>query len=117
MYRITLKPKEEAITLEQIKLQLKKNNNPTGIKVGIKAVKTIRDRGILLKIGWEICNVADYLVPTRCYKCSTYNHKNYECKGEETCPHCAGKHKMKDCTTVASEQKCITYNRLTRMER
>ena len=23
-----------------------------------------------LKIGWDICNVADYLVPTRCYKCS-----------------------------------------------
>jgi hypothetical protein len=37
-YRITLKPKEEAITPEQIKLQLKKNINPTDIKVGIKAV-------------------------------------------------------------------------------
>jgi hypothetical protein len=46
---------------------------------------------IKLKIGWEICSVADYLAPTRCYKCSRYNHKHYECKGEETCPHCAGK--------------------------
>jgi hypothetical protein len=44
-----------------------------------------------LKIGWEICNVADYLIPTRCFKCSKYNHKHFVCKVEETCPHCAGK--------------------------
>ena len=37
-----------------------------------------------LKIGWNICKEADYLVPTRCYKCSIYNHKHYECKGEDT---------------------------------
>ena len=212
-YRITLISKEETITPEQIKLQLKKSINPTDIKVGIKAVKTIRDRGLIietgsedernilsteisnklgerldiiqhklrklrliiysvpdeittenigatiraqnpdvltndeeieakyrfknkrgrynivmevgpqtrkqllqakLKIGWEICNVADYLVPTRCYKCSRYNHKHNECKGEETCPHCTGKHRMKECTADAREMKCInciTYNR------
>jgi hypothetical protein len=65
-----------------------------------------------LKIGWEICNVADYLVPKKCYKRNRYNYK-HECKGEETCPHCTGKHKMKECTAAASEQKCInciTYN-------
>jgi len=37
--------------------------------------------------------IADYLIPARCYKCSRYNHKHYDCRGEETCPHCAGKHK------------------------
>ena len=212
-YRITLKAKDETTTPDQIKQQLKMNINPTDIKVGIKAVKTIRERGILietgseeerntlsteisnklgeklevikhklrkprliiynvsdeittenvvsiikaqnpeiltngedieakyrfknrkgrhniimevgpqirkqilqsrLKIGWEICYVADYLTPTRCFKCSRYNHKHYECKGEETCPHCAGKHKKNECTTAESEQKCInciTYNR------
>ena len=212
-YRITLKPKEEDITPEQIKLQLKKTINPTDIKVGIKAVKTIGDKGLIietgseeernilsmeirnklgerldiiqhklrkprliiysvpdeittenigtiiraqnpdvltndeeieakfrfknkrgrynivmevgsqtrkqllqakLKVGWEISNVADYLVPTRCYKRSRYNDKHNECKGEETCPHCTGKHRMKECTTAASEMKCInciTYNR------
>ena len=52
-YRITLKPKEETITLEQIKLQLKKSINPTDIKVGIKAVKTIRDRGLIIETGSE----------------------------------------------------------------
>ena len=70
-----------------------------------------------LKIGWDICNVADYLVPTRCYKCSRYNHKHYEYKGEETCPHCTGKRKIKECTTATTEQKCINciaYNRHTK---
>ena len=41
-YRITLKAKDDTLKPEQIKLQLKKNINPTDIKVGIKAVKTIK---------------------------------------------------------------------------
>ena len=48
------------------------------------------------------------------------NHKHNECKGEETCPHCAGKHKMKECTAAASEHKCInciTYNRYNKKEK
>jgi len=66
-----------------------------------------------LKTGWDICNAADYLVATRCYKCSRDNHKHYACKGEETCPHCASKHKLKECTTATTERKsinCIVYN-------
>jgi hypothetical protein len=67
-----------------------------------------------LKIGWEICNIADYLIPTRCCKCSRFNHKHYECRGEEICLQCAGIHKKNECTTAESEQiciNCITYNR------
>jgi hypothetical protein len=45
---MTLTPKDEAHSPEQIKIQPKKNINPTDIKVGIKAVKTIGDRGILI---------------------------------------------------------------------
>jgi len=73
-----------------------------------------------LKIGWEICNVEDYLVPTRCYRCSQCNHKHNECKGEEIYPHCAGKHKLKECTAPASERKCINciyYNRHNKKEK
>jgi len=65
------------------------------IEVGPKTRQQILQ--LKLKIGWEICNAADYLVTTICYKCSRYNHRHNECKGEETCPHCAGKHKMKEC--------------------
>jgi len=74
---------------------------------------------IKLKMGWEIYNVADYLAPIRCYKCSRYNHKHHECKGEETCPHCAGKHKINECTAEANKQKCInciTYNKYHQKE-
>ena len=213
---MTLKPKEENITPEQIKSQLKKSINSTDIKVCMKAVKSIREMGLIietaseeernilsaeinnklgetldiiqhklrkprliiysvpeeitvenvggvisaqnpevitndesneakyryknkrgryniilevgpqtrkqllqtkLKIGWDFCNAEDYLVPTRCSKCSRYSHKHYECKVEETCPHCTGKHKMKECTTPTTERKfinCIAYNRHTK---
>ena len=52
-YRITLRVKDDTISPERIKLQLKKNINPTDIKVSIKAVKTISDRGILIETGSE----------------------------------------------------------------
>jgi len=52
-YKITLKAKDDTPTPEQIKLQLKKNINPTDIKVGNKAVKAIKDRGILIERGSE----------------------------------------------------------------
>ena len=215
-YRITVKPKDDSLTPEQIKIQLKETINHTAIKVGIKAVRTIRDRGLLietgsleevttlsieitnklgssleifqhklrkpriiiynvpeditteilgttirtqnpelqieednitpkfryknrrgkhnivmavspqarkqilqtkLKLEWEICSTADYIVPTRCYKCNRYNHKHYECRGKEACPHCNGNHKMKDCTVAASEMKCInciTYKKFNK---
>jgi hypothetical protein len=48
-YRITLKAKDKTLSPEQIKLRLKKNIIPTDIKVGIKAVKTLRDRGIIIE--------------------------------------------------------------------
>jgi hypothetical protein len=67
-----------------------------------------------LKIGWLICRAGDYLVAKRCYKCSRYNHKHQECKGEETCSLCAGGHSLKDCKTPSNQHKCINcmnYNR------
>jgi hypothetical protein len=72
-----------------------------------------------LKLGWEICNVKDYLVPTRCYRCSRFNHKHNDCKGEVTCPHGAGKHTLKECTAPPKEHRCInciTYNRYNKKE-
>jgi hypothetical protein len=60
-----------------------------------------------MKLGWEICTVRDYIVATRCFKCSKYNHRAHECRGEECCPLCAGNHKMKDCTANAQDYKCI----------
>ena len=66
-----------------------------------------------LKFEWMICTIVDYVSVNRCFKCSRYNHRHTECRGEETCPLCAGKHKLKECTAPRNEYKCIncvTYN-------
>lgn len=67
-----------------------------------------------LKIGWQLCNVDDYLVAKRCFKCSGYNHKAQECRGDLTCPLCAGDHKLSECKASTNEFKCINcinYNK------
>jgi len=48
-YRITVKGKDNSETTKQIKSQLKKDINPTDIKVGIKTLKTLRDGRILIE--------------------------------------------------------------------
>jgi len=41
-----------------------------------------------VKLGWLICKIENYLVANRCFKCSRYNHRFRECRGEETYPLC-----------------------------
>ena len=36
------------------------------------------------KIGWLICNVDDYLVAKRFFKCSSFNQRHQDCRGVET---------------------------------
>ena len=67
-----------------------------------------------MKIGWAICNVDDYIHVNRCFKCSRYNHRLADCRGEETCPLCTGRHKLSECTTSQNDFKCInciTFNK------
>jgi hypothetical protein len=66
-----------------------------------------------LKLEWTICNIDDYVSVSRCFKYSRYNHRHTECKSEETCSLCAGRHKLKECTASRTDYKCIncvTYN-------
>ena len=67
-----------------------------------------------IKMGWQICRAVDYVVVTRCFKCSRFNHRHRECKGDETCPLCAGPHRLKDCKADPRSYKCVnctTYNK------
>ena len=67
-----------------------------------------------IKIGWTICNTDDYISVNRCVRCSRFNHHFSECRSEETCPLCAGKDKLKECTAQTEEYKrniCMTYNK------
>jgi hypothetical protein len=59
-----------------------------------------------LKLQWTICTVDDHISITRCFKCSGYNHRHRDCKGEEACPLCAGKHRMQECTTPRTHYRC-----------
>jgi len=73
-----------------------------------------------LKIGWLICKVDDYLVAKRCFKCSRFNHRHQDCRGEETCHLCAGGHELKECKAPTDQYKCINciiYNRLSKTEK
>jgi hypothetical protein len=66
------------------------------------------------KLRWLICNIEDYVVANRCFKCSRFNHRLRDCREEGTCPLCAGGHKLKECTANQTEYKfinCQTYNK------
>ena len=84
----------------------KKHTQNLVVEVNAQTRKLLLQKKV--KLGWLICKVEDYLVATRCFKCSRFNRR-----GEETCPLCAGHHKMKDCTANSYEYKCMnctTYN-------
>jgi len=68
-----------------------------------------------INIGWRKCLVFDHYSVKRCFKCWGYYHIAKNCKREETCQKCAGKHKVSDCK--ATKLKCVncmhkikTYN-------
>ena len=89
----------------------KKQTRNLVVEVNAQTRKTLMQRKV--KLGWVICKVQDYLVPNRCFNCSKYNHRQQDCRGVETYPHCAGRHKMKDCAVNPSDYKstnCATYN-------
>ena len=85
------------------------------VEVTSEARKKLLEQRI--KMGWLICKTEDYIVPIRCFKCSRFNHKHENCEGEETCPLCTGKHKLKDCTATSADFKCtncIAFNNYTK---
>jgi len=66
-----------------------------------------------VKLGWINYSIEDYLVATRCFRCSRFNHGMKDCRRTETCPICAGNHNLKDCKAQPVDFKCmncLTYN-------
>lgn len=123
---ITLENAEEVITTQNPELNMNLGDIKTKfiyttkrkirnlvIEVGSKTRKKLLETR--LKVGWLICYAEDYLIVTRCFKCSRFGHRASVCKGELTCPRCTGNHSLKDCPVEdASEFKCINcvnYNR------
>ena len=84
--------------------ETKKHTRNLVVEVNAQTRKILLEKKV--KLGWTICRAEDYLVATRCFKCSRFNHRHEDCQGEETCPLCVGRHKMKECTASSSEYKC-----------
>lgn len=68
-----------------------------------------------LNIGWKKCPVYNHVNIKRCFKCWGFYHIAKNCKRDETCHKCAGKHNSTDCT--ATKNRCVncmfkiqTYN-------
>jgi len=81
--------------------ETKKQSLNLVIEVNAKTRKLLLQKKV--KLGWMICKLEDCLVATRCFKGSRFNHRHQDCRGEETSPLCAGRHKMKECTADSSE--------------
>ena len=65
-------------------------------------------------LGWQICRIEDYLVATRCFKCSKFNYRTQDCRGEVTCLLCAGPHTLLECSGDSKIFKCtncVNYNK------
>ena len=71
-----------------------KSNN---LVIEINSTRRKKLLGKEMKLGWNMCNVDDYIRINRCYKCSKFNHRAQDCKGELTCPICAEKHSLREC--------------------
>jgi hypothetical protein len=93
--------------------ETRKHNRNMVLEVCAQTRKLLLHKKI--KLCWQICKIEDYVVATRCYKCSKYNHTARNCRSEEhICPLCAGSHKLKECSTNHQEYKCInceSYNK------
>jgi hypothetical protein len=72
----------------RFKFKTNKGQSNMVIEVGKETSKKLVHRRI--KIGWLICEVDDYLVAKRCFRCSRFNRRHQECRGEETCPCALG---------------------------
>jgi len=102
--------KGEIVT--KISYVMKKMNRNLVVQVGADIRKILLHRRI--KLGWQICRIEDYLVANRRFKCSRFNRRLRDCRGEVTCPLCAGYHKLKECKGDSMVYKCfncVIYNK------
>jgi len=91
---------------------IKKMHRNAVIEVGAETRKILLNKKV--RLGWQICNTDEYLTETRCLKCSKFNHRTQDCRGEVTCPLCAGPHTLKECKGDPTTFKCTNcenYNR------
>jgi len=58
---------------DKFNYETKKHTRNLVIEVSAQTRKVLLERRV--KLGCQICRIEDYVVATRCYKCSRYNHR------------------------------------------
>ena len=56
----------------------RKSNN---LVIDVNSMTRMKFLGKKMKLGWNMCNVEDYIKINRCCKCSKFNHRAQDCKG------------------------------------
>jgi hypothetical protein len=82
------------------------------MEVGAQTRKLLLQKKV--KLGWLICKIEDYVVAKRYLNVPDLTTWFRDCREEEICPLCAGRHKLRECTASPKEFKCInclTYNK------
>ena len=96
---------QEGDTQTKFTFKTKRNSGNLVIEVNSQTRRQLLQNK--LKLEWMIYNIDDDVSFSRCFKCSRYNHRHTECKSEETYPLCAGRHKLKECTALRPDYKCV----------
>jgi len=99
---------KEDLTPRYLFKEKRKANN---LVIEVNSMTRMKFLGKKIKLGWNMCNVDDYTKINRCYKCSKFNHRAQDCKGELTCPICAENHSLWECK---ASYKCINCTNLNK---
>ena len=94
---------KEDITPRFLFKDKRKANN---LVIEVNAKTRMKFLGKKMKLGWNMCNVDDYIKINRCYKCSKFKHRAQDCKGELTCPICAENNTLRECKATKDQYKC-----------
>ena len=95
---------KEDITPRYLFKDRRKANN---LVIEVNSMTRMKFLGKKMKLGWNMCNTEDYIKINRCYKCSKFNHRAQDCKGELNCPLCTGSHTLRECNATKEQYKCI----------
>ena len=69
-----------------------------------------------IKLYWNLCNVEDFIVVTRCLKCLGFGHTTRFCQNQQKCSICAEDHHWRECSNQHSTRcvNCLKANSFIR---
>ncbi|CAL7932973.1 unnamed protein product [Xylocopa violacea] len=82
------------------------------VEVSSEIRKTINKRSKIF-IGWNSCNIRDYMQVTRCFKCQSFGHISKHCQAKvDTCGHCGQDgHSFNTCPKKKQNPTCMNCKR------